>query len=289
MFIPLLIGALLIGSIYGLIALGFSLIYKASGLMTFTQGEILMLGAFLGLTFYRYLNVPFILALLITVIIMFLVGLAFERAIIRKLVVSRTNPIYIVLATIGLSIALQNFSKIVWGSQTFRFPQIFNTTFIELGDIRIQPESVFGLFVSLLFMVLLHFFMKKTKYGTAMRAATQDPMAATVMGINVYSTTGITWGISCVLAAIAGLLISPLYGCNFNMGSSLSLKGFAAAVIGGYGNMYGAIVGGLCIGFIETFTSGYISSTYKDIVTFLVMVAVLAFRPSGIFNEKVLD
>lgn len=289
MFIQLLIGSLLIGSIYGLIALGFSLIYKASGLMTFTQGEILMLGAFLGLTFYRYLEIPFFLSLLLTMIVMSATGILIERGIIRRLVVKKANAIYVVLTTIGLSIALQNLAKIIWGSQTFRFPQIFKSSFIRLGDVKVQPEALVGFIIALFLMVALHLFMKKTKFGTAMRAATQDPLAASVMGINVHLTTGITWGISSMLAAVAGLLIGPLYGCHFNMGASLSTKGFAAAVIGGYGNMYGAIIGGICIGFIETFTSGYLSSAYKDIVTFLVMIAVLVFRPSGIFNEKVSD
>lgn len=289
MFGQIFIGAIMIGSVYGLLALGYSLIYSASGLMTFVQGDLLMIGAFLGLTFYKYLSMPFFIAFIITIIIMFGIGLLVERFIIRKLVGAGANIIFIVLATIALSIILQNLAMIMWGSSVYQFPPIFNKSLLTIGTIQIAPESIMAIIISLLVMVLLHFFMNKTRFGTAMRAAAQNPLAARTLAINVSLTTGVTWGISSVLAGIAGMVIGPVYGVHMTMGSMIGLKGFAGAVIGGYGNMYGAIVGSLFLGIVETFTAGYISSIYKDVISFLLLIVFLALKPRGIFNAEVLQ
>ena len=133
-------------------------------------------------------------------------------------------------------------------------------------------------------MILVHLFMNKTRFGTAMRAASQNPLAAKVMGVNTHQTTSLSWAIACVLTAFAGVIVGPLYGCSYTMGSMIGTKGFIAAVLGGYGNMYGAILGGLIIGLLETMVSGYISSSLKDIVVFIVLIIVLYLKPSGIFN-----
>jgi branched-chain amino acid transport system permease protein len=289
MVFKILIGALMIGSIYGLLALGYSLIFKASGLMTFCQGSLLMIGAFVGLTFYGFLKLPFIIAALLTMLVMFLIGVLIEKFIIRVLIKKRANAIYIVFATISLSIIFQNFAMLVWGSETFQFPAIFDAAMIKIGGINIVPESLLALVSALLFMLLLHLFMTKTKFGTSMRAAAQDPMAASAMGINVQMTTAITWGLSAMLAGIGGMLIGPIFGVNMNMGSLIELKGFAAAVIGGYGNMYGAIIGSLLLGIVETFTAGYISSIYKDFISFFILILILIIKPSGIFGSKDLE
>ena len=287
MFLQVLIGALVIGSVYGLIALGYSLIYSASGLMNFAQGELLMLGAFLGLTFFRYLEMPFPVVLLFTIIIMFCVGISIEKFVIRGLLRAGAKTIFIVLATIALSIILQNLAMLVWGSPVFQFPPIFNVTRVQIATIQIPPEAIMAIAIGLLVMMLFHFFMTKTRLGTSMRAAAQDPIAARTLAINVSLTTGITWGIAAMLAGVAGLLIGPIYGVSFSMGSMIGLKGFAGAVIGGYGNMYGAIVGSLIIGALETFTAAYISSLYRDFVSFFVLILFLVFKPRGLFKGKV--
>ena len=287
MFIQVLIGALVIGSIYGLIGLGYSLIYSASGLMSFVQGELLMLGAFLGLTFFRYLQLPFLVSLVCTMILMYCVGILIERFIIRKLLQAGANTIFIVLATIALSIILQNFAMLVWGSNVYQFPPIFDVTRVQIGPVQIPPEAIMAIVIGLCVMVLFHFFMAKTRLGTSMRAAAQDPVAAKTLAINVSFTTGITWGIATMLAGVAGLLIGPIYGVSNHMGTMIGLKGFAGAVIGGYGNMYGAIVGSLLIGCIETFTAAYISSMYKDFISFFILILFLIFKPRGLFKGKV--
>lgn len=287
MFWTLLIGAVSVGCIYGLVGLGYSLIYKACGQMTFAQGEILMLGAFLTLVFYKSAGLPFIVSFLLGALLMFVFGMLLERLVIRRLVSRKADVIFVVLATIGLSFVLQNFAMAVWGSNTTIFPQIFSKSVISVFGINIQPESIFGIVLAVALMVLVHLFMTKTRHGTAMRAASQNPMAASAMGVNTNKTTAMTWGIACVLTAFAGVIVGPLYGASYTMGAMIGTKGFVAAVLGGYGNMYGAIIGGLIIGILETMTSGYISSSYKDIVVFAVLIVVLYVRPSGILNEKV--
>ena len=287
MFIQVLIGALVIGSVYGLIALGYSLIYSASGLMSFVQGELLMLGAFFGMTFFKNLQLPFLVSLLFTMILMYCVGILIEKFIIRGLQKAGANTIFIVLATIALSIILQNVAMHAWGSNVYHFPPIFAVNRIQIGSIQIPPEAIMAIAIGLIVMVLFHFFMTKTRMGTSMRAAAQDPIAARTLAINVSFTTGTTWGIATMLAGIAGLLIGPIYGVSNHMGTLVGLKGFAGAVIGGYGNMYGAIVGSLILGVLETFTAAYVSSMYKDFISFFVLILFLIFIPRGLFKGKV--
>ena len=185
MVVSLIISALVIGSVYGLIALGYSLIYSASGLMTFTQGELLMLGAYLGLTFYKFLGFPFIVALILTLIIMFVFGLMIERFLIRVLLNKKASPIYVVLSTIALSIVLMNMAQQIWGSLTLQFPSIFSVVTVDVLGSAIQPESFLVMIVGLISMVTMHIFMTKMKFGTSMRAAAMNPLAASCVGINV--------------------------------------------------------------------------------------------------------
>ena len=288
MFFRLLIGALMIGSVYGLIGLGYSTIYKASGLMNFSQGDLFMLGAFVGLMFYKSLKLPFAVAFVLTIIVMFCLGMLIERTIIRQ-ILKRSEGYFIVLATIALSIFFKNFAMLSWGSQRKDFPAIFHIGNLKVGGLSVQPESIFVIVVAFICMLLLHLFTTKTEFGTAMRAAAQDPLAARAVGIDVNLTTGVTWGIAGAVASVGGMLYGPVYGVSMAIGGTIGQRAFSSAVVGGYGNMYGAIVGGLLIGFIETFAAGYISSDFKDFIAFLVLIVFLFVRPTGIFNEKALQ
>jgi branched-chain amino acid transport system permease protein len=279
----------MMGSVYALIALGYSLIYKASGLMSFMQGEFLMLGSFFGLTFFSILKLPFFISLIFSMAVMFIIGFLVEKYVIRILQKKGAVGIYVVLATIALSMIGQNFAMLTWGSRVFYFPPIFNVEFVTIGSVNIVPESILALVVSLFFMVIFHIFMTRTKLGTSMRAAAQDAMAARSIGINVSLTTGITWGIAASLAGIAGILIGPLFGVHAVMGGTISLKGFAGACIGGYGDMFGSVIGSFILGGIETFTAGYISSVYKDFISFFILILVLVIKPTGLFNAAVYD
>ncbi|MDL2324741.1 branched-chain amino acid ABC transporter permease [Ruminococcaceae bacterium OttesenSCG-928-A16] len=286
MFMQVFVSGLVIGCVYGLIALGYSLIYKASGMMSFVQGDLLTVGAFLGYTFYGLWKIPVAISFVMVFILMVLLGFGIERGIINRLVKKKTLPIYIVLATIAVSYILQNGAMYIWGSNMLTFPRLFSANSIKIFGVGVQPEALFCIVVSLIAMVILHIFMKYTKYGTAMRAASMDPMAARSCGINVSVSTGLTWGIAAAMASLAGMLIGPVYGVFTTLGATIGRKGFSSAVMGGYGNMYGAIVGGIILGLMETFTSGYISSAYKDLFAYIILLLFLFVKPTGIFNER---
>lgn len=286
MFGQLLVGGIAVGCIYALIGLGYSLIYSASALMSFVQGEIFMLGAYVAYTIYVSLHIPFVLAVLLAIGIMFLFGIVLQRGMISPLLKRGAQQIHIVLATIGLSIFLKNFAMIVWGSDVKNFPSALGENPISIANISISPQQIAIVLVTIACMVGLHLFMSRTKLGTSLRAAAQDPMAAGVVGINVPLTVGIAWALAAALSAVAGILLAPIYGVYPKMGAILTTKGFAAAVLGGYGNMYGAIIGGLIFGVVETMAAGYISSSFKDIISFGVLILVLFVMPHGILKVK---
>ncbi len=282
MFGQLLAGGIAVGCIYALIGLGYSLIYSASALMSFVQGEIFMLGAYVAYTIYVSFQIPFALAVLLAILIMFGFGVVLQRGMISPLLKRGAQQIQIVLATIGLSIFLKNFAMIVWGSDVKNFPSALGEAPIRLAGISISPQQIAIVITTFACMLALHFFMSRTKLGTSLRAAAQDPM----VGINVPLTVGVAWALAAALSAVAGILLAPIYGVYPKMGAILSTKGFAAAVLGGYGNMYGAIIGGLIFGVVETMAAGYISSSLKDIISFGVLILVLFVMPHGILKVK---
>jgi len=282
------IGALMIGSVYGLVGLGYGLIYKASGLMTLAQGDMLMIGAYIGLGFYKYMGLPFIVSLLLTMVIMFCLGMFIERVLVTKLLEKGAETVYIILCTISISMILQNVAMFAW-SNVRQFPSLFKTDTVNIFGYDIVPENLLALGVGIVCMVSLHFFMTKSKFGTSMRAAAQDELAASALGINVPATKGASWGIASMLAGGIGVVVGPIFGVYLSMGAMIGQKGFAGAVVGGYGNMYGAIVGGMFFGFIETFISAYVTSTYKDFISFAVLIVVMIFMPTGLFKEQVME
>ena len=289
MLVNLITGSLMIGSVYGMLALGYSLIYSASGLLSFTQGQLLMIGAYLGLQFFKYMELPFILSLALVIIIMFAFGMLMEKFLIRILLNKGAPAIYIVLSTIAISIILPNLAQAVWGSTTQQMPSFFSIETVQIFGSYVQVESLLVMLAGILVMIVLHLFMTKSRFGISMRAAAMDPLAASSLGINVSMTTGLTWGIATALAGAAGMLMAPVYGVSTSMGDTIGTKGFAGAVIGGYGNMYGAMVGSLLLGFVETFVAGYITTTYKDFVAFFLLIVIMVFMPRGLFRAKVYD
>ena len=289
MVIRLIIGALMIGSVYGVVGIGYGLIYKASGLMSLAQGDMLMVGAFLGITFYKYLQLPFIIALLLTMIIMFMLGMFIERVMVTKLIEKGAQTVYIILCTISISMILQNSSMLTWGSNVLQFPAIFNSASVKIFGVSVAPENLLVLGVGIIIMVALQLFLTKTKFGISMRAAAQDEVAASALGINVPLTKGTAWGIASMLAGAIGVVVGPVFGVYMSMGAMIGQKAFAGAVVGGYGNMFGAIIGGVFFGFLETFVSAYLTSNYKDFITFGILIIVMILMPKGIFNEEVME
>lgn len=289
MILQIIVSGLIMGCVYGVIALGYSNIYKASGLMSLVQGDMLMLGAFIGLTLFKSLKVPIIPTLFITMAAMFVIGWLVEQYAVTKLLDRGAQFAYIMLLTLAIGMVFQNGAMLIWSNRTEYAPPIFGVSTISIGSFVVPPESLLVIAIAIAMMILLALFLKKTKFGVSMRAAALDQIAANAMGINVPLTKGITWGISAAMAGGVGVVLGPLWGVSASMGIIIGQKGFASAVAGGYGNMYGAIIGGLFFGMMEQFVTAYVSSTYKDLVSFGVLIIVLTIMPTGIFKAKILE
>jgi len=291
MLVSLIISGLCLGCTYGLIALGYSLIYKASGQLSFAQGDILSCGAYIGYTFYKILGLPFFVSMLCTLIVMFFFGIGIQRGIITTVSNRTSKPIFLIFATIAISTILKNALPLIWGPNLLNYGslELFGVSSIEIAGLKVALSSLICIVTAAIFMVLMHIFMTKTKFGTAMRAAAMDPVAARSCGINVALTTATTWGIASAIAAVGGMLIGPLYGVFAVLGSNLGGKGFGSAILGGYGNMYGAIIGGLILGIAETMIAGYLTSMYKDMFTYAMVLLFLFVKPRGLFNERAIN
>ncbi|WP_343210628.1 branched-chain amino acid ABC transporter permease [Anaerolentibacter hominis] len=287
--LKLVIGALMIGSVYGVLGMGYSLIYKATGLMNLAQGDFMMFGAFIGLTFYKYLGLPIFAAFILTFIVMFFLGFFVHRYLISTLLKKGAAFAYVILCTAAVSMILQNTAMLSWTSSIMQFPSIFSASSVSFLGIQVAPESLLVLSIAIVCTFLLYFFLNKTKFGTAMRASALDQTAASALGINVSLTKGVTWGLAAGLAGIIGAALGPVYGVYFTMGALIGQKAFAGAVAGGYGNIYGALVGGMFFGFMETFISAFLTTRYKDVISFGILILVMMILPTGIFKEKVLE
>lgn len=286
MFVQLLISALLSGSIYGLIALGYSLIYRASGIMNLAQGDLMCLGGFLGYTFFSVLKLPFLVSLVLTVVCCFIIGCILEKFVIRPIFKRSTTTSVIILATVAVSYIIQSLEIVGWGAAPLSMPSFLKTSTVTIFGVIYQTESLLCIAIAIIFMLSIHFFMKKSRFGIAMRAAAMDPLAAGSCGINVNSTTRITWAISTTVAGLAGMMVGPLYGVTTTLGTAMSAKGFASAVVGDYGDMYGAILGGGVLAGLETFSAGYISSAMKQLIAYVTVLLILFVKPRGLMNAE---
>ena len=288
MFAQLLVSGLVLGCMYGLLGIGTSLIFKASGVMNQAQGDMLTLGAYLGYTFYGILKLPFVVSLLLTLILMIGFGYLLQIAVVSK-IIKRVGTVSVMLATSAISYIIQNSARFTWGAVTLSFPSILKKSTVKIFGAVYQTEKLLCVGVSFLLMIVLHLFLSKTKFGISLRAAATDPSAAQTFGIDVSLSNAVTWGLSAGVGAIAGILVGPLYGVYTSLGANLNGKGFSGAVMGGMGNIYGSIVGGIILGMLETFISGYVSSKYKDLIAYAVLLVFLFVRPRGLFNSDAVD
>jgi len=281
MIIQQIISGLAVGCVYGLIALGFVLIFKATEVINFAQGEMIMIGAFIAYSLITFFNVPFVLAFLLTPIICGGIGILLERVLIRPLV---GEPVVsIIMVTIGLAITLRAFAGMIWSYDTLDFPHVFSEEAIKISGIVISPVDIWVILVSLGLVILLFLFLKFTTLGISLQASAQNPLASLLMGISVKRVYSMTWAISAMVGAVAGIIISPITFLSANMGF-IGLKAFPAAVIGGFNSIPGAIVGGVIIGISENLAGIYLPLWFKDIFAYVVMMAVLMIRPEGIFG-----
>jgi branched-subunit amino acid ABC-type transport system permease component len=278
-----MIGGLAIGCIYSLIALGITIIIRATEILHFAQGELMMIGAMAGLSAMWAGNLPFAFVLLIGMVGGGVAAVAIELSIYRTLRTLRVPLINIIIATLGVSLILQNVARLVWGSEPLRYPPLFRARGIDLFGYAISPQLIWIVVLGFVMMASLQAFFRYTRLGIAMQAAAQDSQAAQLMGINVKRTTTYTFVVAGIMAGAAGVLLGSLFFASFNMGFLSGIKAFVAATLGGLGSVTGAMIGGILFGLIETFSGLLISTAYKDAVGMVVLIAILLLAPSGIF------
>lgn len=273
------------GCIYGLVALGFVMIFKATEVINFAQGELMMLGAFIAFSLVTFLKLPYWAALVLTTAIMSVLGFVIERVVLRPLI---GQPVFsFVMVTIGLMIFLKSVVSMIpgWGTDTYGFRTPFTEKFVRKGGLIISWEHVSIIALTLLLILLLYSFFRYTKIGTAMRAASQNQLAAVYMGISVNRIFSLTWIISAALGGFAGVLLSPITFVHMNMGF-IGLKAMPAAILGGFYSIPGAIVGGLIIGITESLSGVYLPIGWKDIAAWIILILVLIIRPYGLFGTE---
>ena len=276
-----------IGVVYGMVALGISLIYSGLDIVHFAHGEIYMFGAFFGLVMAKDMSIPYPAALIGAMILAGLMGMLIERVFYRRL--TRSGGGYtvagmgMIICGFGMSVALMNVAFLIWGADAEPFSIDLGMP-LQIADIYIPQSYLLTAVVSFALMGLLHFFLKYTKIGLAVRAVAQNKDIAYLMGINVPVFISLIFGLACALAAAAGVLIGPMQSVQVEMGYLMLMKAFAAAVVGGFGSLPGALLGGILVGIFENLGAAYISPSHKDIYAFLLLILVLMIRPSGLFG-----
>ena len=273
-----------VGAIYGLIALGFAIIYKASDVINFSQGEFVMIGGMATVNFIA-LGVPLLLAILLAVLCAAIVGVIVEKVALEPAIGSGVTALIII--TIGVSIFLRGVVQIIWGKNFHTIPALSGKDPIYILSAPIEPQVFWIIGVSLTLVLLLWLFFNHSKLGRAFRAVSDNMTAARIVGIEPKWILTLSFVLSAVAGAIGGILIAPLTLTSYDVGVMLGLKGFSAAILGGLGSPIGAFVGGLLLGLTETFVAGYLSSAYKDAVAIVIILLVIFFRPNGLFGGLV--
>ncbi|ACB35941.1 inner-membrane translocator [Leptothrix cholodnii SP-6] len=283
-FLQLLFSGVATGSIYALAALGFTLLWQASGTINFAQGEFVMLPAFIMLGFAA-MGLPLLAAFAATCFVsVFVLGWAFKRGIADPLLKFGLMPI--VVATIGLAIAMRNGIRAGYSAEAHPFPSLFADKLFNIGGVTITLADVGTLAFALLLVLATQAFLNKTVTGRAMQAVAQNTESATVLGINVPRMVFYTFAINALLACAAALLVTPTYLAKFDMGEGLGNKAFFAAIIGGFNNSRGALLGGVIVGVAENLAAAYISPAYKDAVALVLFMVVILFKPQGLLGTK---
>ncbi len=304
-FLQQLINGLVLGSIYALVALGYTMVYGILELINFAHGEITMIGALVSLSVMQALSasgagIPVVLilglGLIAAIAVCMLLGFTVERAAYRPL--RRAPRLAPLITAIGVSIVLQNVAMLIWGKQYISFPLALPAARYDIGGATLTGLQISIVVLSCLLMAGLLLLVQKTKLGRAMRATAQAPDIASLMGINTNHIISLTFILGAALAAVAGVMVTVYYGlAHYYMGFLLGLKAFTAAVLGGIGNVAGAMLGGLLLGLIEsigagyigTLTGGFLGSNYQDVLAFFVLIIVLILRPSGLLGERVVE
>ena len=288
LFLSYLISGISLGSVYAIIALGYTMVYGIAKMLNFAHGDIIMIGAYISFCTMQYLHLPPILSVALAMIVCTVLGVVIEGLAYRPL---RQAPSLAVLITaIGMSYLLQNSALLIWGSNPKSFPSVISLPSISLlnGSLLISGETLVTILANIVIMLALTAFTGRTKMGKAMRAVSEDKGAAELMGINVNTTISVTFAIGSALAAVAGVLLCSSYPTLMpTTGSMPGIKAFTAAVFGGIGSIPGAMIGGILLGVIEILGKAYISTELGDAFVFAVLIIVLLVKPSGLFGKTV--
>lgn len=293
MFFQQIINGLILGGVYALIALGYTMVYGILQLINFAHGEIYMIGAYMGIIFLAFFTAAGITeqSLALSLLLAFVLSISFTSAYgytVEKIAyrplrgAKRLSPL---ISAIGMSIFLQNYVMLTQGATDKVFPDIMGVAGVDFLGIKITYMQIFIIVVSSAIMVLLHLFIKRTTMGMAMRATAQDKTMASLVGININQVISVTFVIGSALAAVAGIMIAMYYGVvNYFIGYTAGIKAFTAAVLGGIGSIPGAMFGGLILGIVESLGASYISSEYKDAYAFALLIVILLLKPEGLFG-----
>ena len=278
-----LINGLTMGMIYGMAALGFTMVFKALGFLNFAHADTITIGALLCFTFVVTFGLPFGFAFVATAICVLIYGFLAEKIVFGRF--KRAHPITFMLVSISLSTVVRNVSLLIFGPMHFTLPNPFPPHRFIIGDTSVPMSNVYIFLIALVVLAILQLFFVKTKFGLALRLASESPKTASLMGIKVSRTRAATFAITALMGGVAGILIAPLFSVSVELGASLALRTFISAVVGGLGNLVGAVVGGLLIGVVESLTAAYISSAYRDVVVFVLGIITLAFFPGGLLRK----
>jgi branched-chain amino acid transport system permease protein len=282
-FLQFLFSGITVGAIYALVGLGFSIIYNASHVINFAQGEFVMLGG-MGTVFLMFAGLPMIVAAPLAVLLVVLAGLLLEKFAVEP--ARNATVVTLIIITIGASILIRGVVEVTLGKDFHRLPAFSGEEPIAIGGAVLQPQGLWILVALVVVVASLRWFFDRTRLGKAILATSYNPLAAQLVGIETRTILLVSFGLSAALGGLAGILTAPITLTKYDVGIMLGLKGFAAAILGGLGSVYGAVAGGLVLGVIEAMSAGYISSAYKDAVAFVIILGVLFFMPSGLFGTK---
>ncbi len=285
--IQLLVTGITMGSIYSLVALGYVTIYRTSRIVNMAQGSFVMLGALLCYSFVRTLGYPYWLSGLIAVVLVAALSLALYWVVLRRLVT--ISLVSVILATIGLSILFENLALLQWGGYGLALPPFIDRKPLSVGGLYVPVQSLWVVGIMLVIVLALWFFTVRTRVGKKMTATASDPGAAAVCGVSTGTMILLAFGIGAVIGAVGGIAISNITPTTYLSGGAFALSGFVAAILGGWGSTLGAVVGGVTLGIIQSFATGWLPTGYQDAIAFVILIAVLYLRPQGLLGTPTIE
>jgi len=287
-FLSHLLNGISLGSVYAIIALGYSMVYGIAKMLNFAHGDVIMIGAYISFCATQYWGMPPVMSVVVAMVVCTVLGVIIERLAYKPL--RQASSLAVLITAIGMSYLLQNVAQLIWGANPKSFPSVVNIPGLSLfqGQLLVSGETILTVLANVIIMITLTIFTSRTKMGRAMRAVSEDKGAAELMGINVNATISLTFAIGSALAAIAGVLLCSAYPALMpTTGSMPGIKAFTAAVFGGIGSIPGALIGGVLLGVIEILGKAYVSTELGDAFVFAVLIVVLLVKPTGLLGKKV--